>query len=71
MEHDYGGLHLENKIGEGEFGVVYKARAPGLKCGDWKISAYEFVAVKMLKSDADFKTMLARFSERGGHCCEL
>ena len=22
IEYDYGGLHLENKIGEGEFGVV-------------------------------------------------
>ena len=58
MEYDYGGLHLEDKIGEGEFGVVYKARAPGLKCDDWEIGADEFVAVKMLKSDADFKTML-------------
>ena len=36
----------------------YKARAPGLKRGNWEISADEFVAVKMLKSDADFKTML-------------
>ena len=58
MEYDYGGLHLEGKIGEGEFGVVYKARAPGLKCGDWEISTDEFVAVKMLKSDADVKAML-------------
>ena len=58
MEYDYDMLRLEDKIGEGEFGVVYKARAPGLKRGDWEISADEFVAVKMLKSDADFKTML-------------
>ena len=58
IEYDYGVLHLEDKIGEGEFGIVYKAKAPGLKRGDWEISADEFVAVKMLKSDADFKTML-------------
>ena len=58
IEYDYGVLHFEDKIGEGEFGIVYKAKAPGLKRGDWEISADEFVAVKMLKSDAEFETML-------------
>ena len=58
IEYDYGMLHLENQIGEGEFGVVYKARAPGLKRGDWEITSNEFVAVKMLKADADFEVML-------------
>ena len=58
IEYDYGMLHLENQIGEGEFGVVYKARAPGLKRGDWEISSNDFVAVKMLKADADFEVML-------------
>lgn len=58
IEYDYDVLHLEDKIGEGEFGVVYKARAPGLKRGDWKISMDGFVAVKMLKADADFEVML-------------
>ena len=57
IEYD-GVLRLEDKIGEGEFGIVYKAKAPGLKRGDWKISADEFVAVKMLKSDAYLKAML-------------
>ena len=58
IEYDYGMLQLENKVGEGEFGIVYKAKAPGLKRGDWEISENEFVAVKILKSDADVKTML-------------
>ena len=34
IEYDYGVLQLENKVGEGEFGIVYKAKAPGLKRGD-------------------------------------
>ena len=58
IEYDYNTMNLENKIGEGEFGIVYKASAPGLKRGDWEISRDDFVAVKMLKSDADSKTML-------------
>ena len=58
MEYDCSTLKLENKIGEGEFGIVYKARAPGLKRCDWEISGDDCVAVKMLKSDADFETML-------------
>ena len=55
IEYDYSMLHIENKIGEGEFGVVYKARAPGLKRGDWEVSTNEFVAIKILKADADLK----------------
>ena len=58
VEYDYNMLHIENKIGEGNFGIVYKARAPGLKRGDWKIGINEFVAVKMLKADADYEMML-------------
>ena len=58
IEYDYNMLHIENKIGEGNFGIVYKARAPGLKRGDWEVSTNEFVAVKMLKADADFEMLL-------------
>ena len=58
IEYDYDMLHIENKIGEGEFGVVYKATAPGLKRNDWEVSADQFVALKMLKTDADLKTVL-------------
>ena len=59
IEYDYGMLHIENIIGKGEFGVVYKARAPGLKRGDWELSADQFVAIKMLKTNTDSKTVLA------------
>ena len=58
IDYDYNALHIENKIGEGNFGIVYKARAPGVKRGDWEVSTNEFVAVKMLKADADFEMML-------------
>ena len=58
IEYDYNMLHIENKIGEGEFGVVYKAKAPGLKRSDWEVSADQFVAIKMLKTDADLKIVL-------------
>ena len=55
IEYDYNMLYIENKIGEGNFGVVYKARAPGLKRGDWEVNTDDFVAVKMLKADADYE----------------
>ena len=55
IEYDYNMLYIENKIGEGNFGVVYKARAPGLKRGDWEVSTDDFVAVKMLKADAEYE----------------
>ena len=58
IEYDYNMLQIENKIGEGEFGVVYKAKAPGLKRSDWEVSADQFVAIKMLKTDADLKIVL-------------
>ena len=58
IEYDYNMLQLDKQIGEGNFGVVYKARAPGLKHGDWEVSPDGFVAVKMLKFDADFEVML-------------
>ena len=58
IEYDYDMLHIENKIGEGEFGVVYKARAPGLKRSDWEVSADQFVAIKMLKTNTDLKIVL-------------
>ena len=58
IEYDYGMLHIENIIGKGEFGVVYKAKAPGLKRSDWEVSADQFVAIKMLKTNTDLKTVL-------------
>ena len=58
IEYGYSMFHIENKIGEGNFGIVYKARAPGLKRGDWEVSTNEFVAIKMLKTNTDLKIVL-------------
>ena len=58
IEYDYEELQFEKEIGEGNFGVVYKAKAPGLKRGEWELSADGYVAVKTLKTDADFDVML-------------
>jgi len=59
IEYDFNKLQLEKEIGEGNFGIVYRAKAPGLKRGDWELSADGFVAVKTLKADADFDVMLS------------
>ena len=48
MEYNYPSLEVVGELGEGAFGRVFKARAPGLKCND--LTA-EFVAVKTLKED--------------------
>ena len=58
IEYDYDMLQIENKIGEGEFGIVYKAKAPGLKRSDWEVSADQFVAIKMLKTNTNLKIVL-------------
>jgi len=58
IKYDYKELQFEKEIGEGNFGVVYKAKAPGLKRGEWELSANGYVAVKTLKADADFDVML-------------
>ena len=46
MEYNYPSLEVVSELGEGAFGRVFKARAPGLKQGD---ITPEFVAVKTLK----------------------
>ena len=48
MEYNYPSLEVVGELGEGAFGRVFKARAPGLKCND---QTAEFVAVKTLKED--------------------
>ena len=58
IEYDYEKLQFEKEIGQGNFGVVYKAKAPGLKRGAWELNADGYVAVKTLKADADFDVML-------------
>ena len=51
MEYNYASLEILDVLGEGEFGRVFKARAPGLKNED-VITEKEYVAAKSLKSDA-------------------
>ena len=46
MEYNYPGLEVVGELGEGAFGRVFKARAPGLERGDF---VPEFVAMKTLK----------------------
>ena len=48
MEYNYPSLEVVGELGEGAFGRVFKARAPGLQRGDF---IPEFVAVKTLKDD--------------------
>ena len=48
MEYNYPSLEVLGELGEGAFGRVFKARAPGLQRGDF---IPEFVAVKTLKDD--------------------
>ena len=49
IEYNFALLEVVDQLGEGAFGRVYKARAPGLHRGAYK--AAEFVAVKSLKDD--------------------
>ena len=49
IEYNFALLEVVDQLGEGAFGRVYKARAPGLQRGMYK--AAEFVAVKSLKDD--------------------
>ena len=48
MEYNYPDLEVVGELGEGAFGRVFKARAPGLQRGNF---IPEFVAVKTLKDD--------------------
>ena len=48
MEYNYPSLEVVGELGEGAFGRVFKARAPGLQRGDF---IPEFVAIKTLKDD--------------------
>ena len=49
IEYNFALLEVVDQIGQGAFGRVFKARAPGLQRGAHK--AAEFVAVKSLKDD--------------------
>ncbi len=51
IEYNYAAIDVINKLGEGFFGTVYKARAPGLSRGE-HLSG-EYVAVKTLKDNSN------------------
>lgn len=55
IEYNYASLEIVSELGEGAFGRVYKARAPGIKRGDY--IPPEFVAVKTLKEEAEFEAV--------------
>ena len=50
IEYNYASLEVVGTLGEGAFGRVFKARAPGIHRGDYV--PQEFVAVKSLKEGA-------------------
>lgn len=55
IEYNYASLDIVSELGEGAFGRVYKARAPGIKRGDYVPP--EFVAVKTLKEEAEYEAL--------------
>ena len=65
MEYNYPSLELVGELGEGCFGRVFKAKAPGLHRGDFYPG--EFVAVKSLKGD-DGSQLLDEFVKEVQTC---
>ena len=51
IEYNYASLEVIEELGQGAFGRVFKARAPGIRRGDFV--PREFVAVKTLKEEAE------------------
>lgn len=60
MEYNYASLEMVDELGQGAFGRVFKAIAPGLL---GEKGQEEFVAVKTLKEGADSDSMTAFVSE--------
>ena len=60
-EYNFASLEFLGKLGEGAFGQVFKARAPGLQA-DTDEDA-EFVAVKVLKEDAGSDVLTSFLAE--------
>ena len=55
IDYNYASLEVVSELGEGAFGRVFKARAPGIKRGDYVLP--EFVAVKTLKEEAEYEAV--------------
>ena len=55
IEYNYASLEVVSELGEGAFGRVFKARAPGIKRGDY--IPPEFVAMKTLKEEAEYEAV--------------
>ena len=55
IEYNYASLEVVSELGEGAFGRVFKAMAPGIKRGDY--IPQEFVAVKTLKEEAEYEAV--------------
>ncbi len=59
LEYDYSKLELQEQLGQGHFGVVYKGKAPGIYRGSYVPG--EFVAVKTLKMESFHVDVLDEF----------
>ncbi len=62
LEYNYSSLEVVGELGEGAFGRVFKAIAPGLERGRER-NPEEFVAVKTLKEGADLDVMKGFIAE--------
>ena len=61
IEYNYASLEVVGSLGEGAFGRVFKAKAPGIHRGDY--TPQEFVAVKTLKGGSGSDVLDAFRSE--------
>lgn len=61
LEYNYASLEVVGELGEGAFGKVYKACAPGLEWDGWQEN--DIVAVKTLKEEAESDALQAFVSE--------
>ena len=71
LEYNFASIQIEEELGQGCFGKVYKARAPGLSRGKFSPPG-GIVAVKTLKEDGeDQMKLLEEFSKEVKVCVEF
>ena len=68
IEYNYVSIEVVGELGEGCFGRVFKARAPGIRRGNY--IPEEFVAVKTLKQDAQ-TDLLEEFCKEVKTCMQF